>query len=467
MSRFRGRVPAEPWRREGVLRMSDGERADELIDLVEQNDLTGIRLWLAEHRPHEIADELSRMADRYVMVPFRLLDKDRELEVFEELDSAQQQVILLGLRGRAFHELLEEMDPDDRARLLGEAPAKIATRALAGLSPAERKMTAALLGYPEDSVGRYMTPETVILHRDLTVGRALEVVRAKGADAETIYTLPVVSDGRRLVGTITLSDLVISDDEMVLKDLVDVLAPRAKATEPVEGAARLIQEANLVSLPVVDSEERFVGVFTFDDALEVIEAADSEDMARQSGASPVGEHYVSVSVLRLVGARSVWLMLLIVAATLTVNVMQAYEATLEQVTALALFVPMLVGTGGNVGAQSATAIVRALAVGEVRVRDLPSVIWKEGRVGLLLGVMLAGIALTIGVLLVGFDIGLVVACSVIAICTWAAIIGSSMPLLARKVGVDPAVVSSPMVATLVDATGLLIYFSIARLVLGI
>ncbi|MFE3459537.1 magnesium transporter [Nocardiopsis aegyptia] len=447
--------------------MSDGERAEELIDLVEQNDLTGIRLWLAEHRPHEIADELSRMTGRSVMVPFRLLDKDRELEVFEELDSGLQQEILLGLRNTAFRELLEEMDPDDRARLLGEAPAKIATRALAGLSPAERKMTAALLGYPEDSVGRYMTPETVILHRDLTVGRALEVVRARGADAETIYTLPVVSDGRRLVGTITLSDLVISDDEELLKDLVDVLAPRARATEPVEDAARLIQEANLVSLPVVDSEERFVGVFTFDDALEVIEAADSEDMARQSGASPVGEHYVSVSVLRLVGARSVWLMLLIVAATLTVNVMQVYEATLEEVTALALFVPMLVGTGGNVGAQSATAIVRALAVGEVRVRDLPSVIWKEGRVGLLLGVMLAGIALTIGVLLVGFDIGLVVACSVIAICTWAAIIGSSMPLLARKVGVDPAVVSSPMVATLVDATGLLIYFSIARLVLGI
>ncbi|PWV57566.1 MULTISPECIES: magnesium transporter [Nocardiopsis] len=445
----------------------DGERAEELTDLVEINDLTGIRLWLAEHRPHEIADELARMSSGEAIIPFRLLDKDRELEVFEELDPGQQQAILLGLRGTDFHDILEEMDPDDRARLIGEAPAKIATRALAGLSPAERKMTAALLGYPEDSVGRYMTPETVILHRDLTVGRALEVVRAKGADAETIYTLPVVSDGRRLLGTITLSDLVVSDDDRVLKDLVDVLAPRVGVSEPVEDAARLIQEANLVSLPVVDSEDRFVGLFTFDDALEVIEAADSEDMARQSGASPIDDHYVSVGVLRLVGARSVWLMLLIVAATLTVNVMQVYEATLEEVTALAMFVPMLIGTGGNVGAQSATAIVRALAVGEVRVRDLPSVIWKESRVGLLLGVMLAGIALVIGSVLVGFDIAVVVALSVIAICTWAAIIGSAMPLLARKVGVDPAVVSSPMVATLVDATGLLIYFSVARMVLGL
>ncbi|MEU3308231.1 magnesium transporter [Nocardiopsis sp. NPDC055551] len=445
----------------------DGERAEELIDLVETNDLTGIRLWLAEHRPHEIADELSRMTGREAIIPFRLLDKDRELEVFEELDSSQQQNILLGLRGTDFHDLLEEMEPDDRARLIGEAPAKIATRALAGLSPSERRMTAALLGYPEDSVGRYMTPETVVLHRDLTVGRALEVVRAKGAGAEIIYTLPVVSDGRRVVGTVTLSDLVVSDVDMILKDLVDVFAPRVRAYEPVEDAARLMQEANLVALPVMDSEDRFVGMLTVDDALEVIEAADSEDMALQSGASPIDDHYASVGVLRLVGARSVWLMLLIVAATFTVNVMQVYEATLEQVTALAMFVPMLIGTGGNVGAQSATAIVRALAVGEVRVRDLPSVIWKESRVGLLLGVILALLALAIGSLLVGFAVAVAVALSVVAICTWAAIIGSSMPLLARKVGVDPAVVSSPMVATLVDATGLLIYFAIARAVLGI
>ncbi|WP_150244806.1 magnesium transporter [Nocardiopsis quinghaiensis] len=447
--------------------MSEGERATELIDLVQANNLTGIRLWLAEHRPHEIADELSRMDGGEAIIPFRLLDKDRELEVFEELDPSQQQAILLGLRDTAFREILEEMDPDDRARLIGEAPAKIATRALAGLSSAERKMTAALLGYPEDSVGRYMTPETVILHRDLAVGRALEVVRAKGADAETIYTLPVVGDGRRMVGTVTLRDLVVSDDSRLIKDIVDVFAPRVRASESVEDAARLMQEANLVSLPVVDSEDRFLGQLTFDDALEIIEAADTEDMARQSGASPVSDHYVTVSVLRLVGARSVWLMLLIVAATLTVNVMQAFESALDAVTALALFVPMLIGTGGNVGAQSATAIVRALAVGEVRVRDLPSVIWKEARVGLLLGLLLAGLALAIGSLLVGVDVAVVVACSVIAVCTWAAIIGSSMPLLARKVGVDPAVVSSPMVTTIVDASGLLIYFSIATAVLGV
>ncbi|GAB3213942.1 magnesium transporter [Marinactinospora endophytica] len=446
--------------------MADDERVD-LVDLVHNNDLTGIRLWLAEHPPYEIADELARMDSHLAIIPFRLLDKDRELEVFEELEPVHQQEILIGLRDGAFRELLEEMDPDDRARLIGEAPAKIATRALAGLSPAERKMTAALLGYPEESVGRYMTPETVVLHRDLTVGRALEVVRAKGADAETVYTLPVVDDGRRLAGTVQLSDLVVSAPETLIKDIVDVLVPRVRATEPAEGAARLMQEANLVALPVVDSEERFVGLLTFDDALELIEAADSEDIARQSGASPVAGHYVAASVLRLARARSVWLFLLIVASTLTVNVMQGFEATLEQVTALALFVPMLTGTGGNVGSQSATAIVRALAVGEVRVRDLPKVAWKECRVGFLLGIMLAAIALLIGSFLVGVQIAVAVATSVVAVCTWAAIIGSTMPLLARRVGVDPAVVSAPLVSTLVDATGLLIYFTVARAILGV
>lgn len=450
-----------------MLRLSNDGSSAELTELVETNDLTEIRLWLAEHPPYEIADELERMDSHLAIIPFRLLDKDRELEVFEELDPVHQQEILLGLRDTAFHELLEEMDPDDRARLIGEVPAKVATRALAGLSPSQRKMTAALLGYPEGSVGRYMTPETVILHRDITVGRALEVVRAKGADTETVYILPVVDDGRRLAGTVQLSELVVSDDSVPIKDLVDILVPRVSATDPAEDAARLMQQANLIALPVVDSEERLVGMLTFDDALELIEAADSEDIARQSGASPVAGNYVAASIIRLARARSVWLLLLIVAATLTVNVMQAFESTLEEVTALAMFVPMLTGTGGNVGSQSATAVVRALAVGEVRIRDLPGVAWKECRVGFVLGIMLACIALIIGTALVGSDIAVVVGVTVIAICTWSAVIGSTMPLLARRAGVDPAVVSAPLVSTLVDATGLLIYFSIARAILGI
>jgi magnesium transporter len=449
--------------------MRDEELAEtgDLGDLIADNDLTGVRLWLAEHQPYEIADELSRMDSSRAVIPFRLLDKDRELEVFEELEPPHQQEILMGLRASAYRELLEEMDPDDRARLLGEVPAKVAASALAGLSPAERKMTAALLGYPEGSVGRYMSPETVVLHRDLAVTRALEVVRAKGADAETVYTLPVVDDGRRLAGTVQLADLVMAGPAAEIKDLVDVLVPRVRATESAEDAARLMQETNLLALPVVDSEDRVVGLLTFDDALEVIEAADTEDIARQSGARPLSEHYVAAGVVLLARARVVWLLLLIVASTLTVMVLQGFEATLEQVAALALFIPMLTGTGGNVGSQSATAVVRALAVGEVRVRDLPRVAWKEARVGILLGCVMALIAFTIGSIAATWTVGAAVAASITLICVWAAVIGSTMPLLARRVGVDPAVVSAPLVATLVDATGLLIYFTVATALLGL
>ncbi|WP_211302736.1 magnesium transporter [Allonocardiopsis opalescens] len=426
-----------------------------------------MRAWLAERPPYLIADELTRTGSPGAAVAFRLLDKDRQLEVFEELDPAHQQEILLGLRDSAFREVVERMDPDDRARLLGEAPATVARRVLAGLSPGERRMTAALLGYPEGSVGRYMTPETVALRRGLTVAEALEVIRERGPDAETVYTLPVVTDSRRLVGVVSLRALVTSEPSAAVAELLAGDALSVHATDDAEEAARLMQEANLLGLPVVDSEERLVGLLTIDDAVELIEAADTEDIARQSGASPLSGHYIRATVFALARARAPWLLLLIVAATLTVNVLQFFEATLAQVTALALFIPLLGGTGGNTGSQAATAVVRALAVGEVRAADLPRVIWREARVGLVLGAMLAVVGLLVGTLLVGAEIAVVVAISIVAICCWASAIGGTMPLLAKKLRVDPAVISAPLVTTLVDATGLVIYFLVARAVLGV
>ena len=358
------------------------------------------------------------------VVPFRLLPKDRALAVFEELEPIDQQGLLSGLRDDAFRDLVEEMDPDDRARMLHEAPAKVAKRVLAGLSAHERRMTAALLGYPEGSVGRLMTPETVALPIGLTCEQALRVVRQKGAGAETVYTLPVVDAGRCLVGVVALRDVVIGDPDRPVAELVDDEVPRVRATDPAEDAARLMIDANLLDLPVVDSEDRLVGLLTIDDAAEVIEAADTEDVARQSGANPWPGHYMYASVWQLARSRAVWLLLLIVAATLTVNVLQVFEATLEQVTALALFIPLLVGTGGNAGAQAATAAVRALAVGEVRASDLIAVVWRECRVGLVLGAMLAGVGVVVGTILVGGEIAVVVALTLVAICSWAATVGA-------------------------------------------
>lgn len=448
-----------------------GERRTEatgsLEDLLAEHQYTAAAAWLNEHAAHVIADELARIPPGTAAVAFRMLAKDDALEVFEELEPTDQQALLEGMRGPRFSELVEGMDPDDRARMLREAPAKVAKRVLAGLSATEHQMTAALLGYPDGSVGHYMTPEVVALAEDLSVAAALEVVRAKGGEAETVYTLPVVNSSRRLRGVAELRELVLSDPTAMVSDLVSTAPTYMFATDPAEDAARLMSEANLLNLPIVDSEKRLVGMLTFDDAIEVLEEAESEDVARQAGSAPWEGHYMAVGVLRLARTRAVWLSLLLLAATLTVGVTQAFEETLAQVAALALFIPMLIGAGGNAGAQAATACVRAIAVGEIRMSDLGRVIWREARVGFLLGAMLAVLGLGIGAAFVDFPIAVVVGISLILICAWAATIGGTMPLLARKFGIDPAVVSAPMVTTLVDATGLVIYFVTARLVLGI
>jgi magnesium transporter len=441
--------------------------AASLRDLVKDHDLHSALEWLETHPPHVIADELGRMDAIDAGVAFRLLDKDRALAVFEELEPVDQQQILKGLRDRSFRDLVEAMDPDDRARMLREAPAKVAHRVLAGLSPNERRMTSALLGYPEGSVGRYMTPEVVALPQDLTVEQALRTVREKGPDAETVYTLPVVDAGRRLTGIVELRELVLNDPKTLVAKLVVTEPASAYATDSAEDAARLMRETNDLNLPVVDSEDRLVGLFTIDDAVEVIEAADTEDVARQSGAAPWAGHYMAASVWQLARYRALWLSLLLVAATLTVGVTRAFEATLEQVASLALFIPMLIGAGGNAGAQAATACVRALAVGEVRGSDLLKVIWRECRVGLVLGALLAALGLVVGTVFVDARIALVVGITLVLICGWAATIGGTMPLLARRLRIDPAVVSAPMVTTLVDATGLILYFLTAKAVLGV
>jgi len=440
---------------------------DELHQLVEDNDVPGMQKWLDEHPPHVVADELGRSDALTAVLLFRLLDKDHALDVFEELDPVDQQKILEGLRDKAFHELVEAMDPDDRAQLLGEAPASFAQRVLAGLSARERALTARLLGYDEGTVGRIMSPEVLLLRGELTVEQALGTVQRRGADAETIYTLPVVDNSRRYQGFVTLRELVLADPQATVADLTHEDAPGARVTDDAEEAARLMQEINALALTVVDSEDRVVGVLTIDDAFEVIEAADTEDVARQSATTPWAGHYMAQSVLQLARSRVVWLLLLIVAATLTVGVLEAFETTLSQVVQLAAFIPLLVGTGGNSGAQAATAAVRALAVGELRSADILRVAFRESRVGLLVGVALAVVAFVFGWLVASIGIAVAVSLSLVVICIWAAMIGGTMPLLAKRIGIDPAVVSAPLVTTLVDATGLIIYFLIARAVLGI
>jgi magnesium transporter len=445
---------------------------DELADValkeaLARGNVSEIAAWLEERPPHSIAEEFSRLDAVQSALVWRLLARERALEVFEELDATAQQSLLEGMRDTAFRDILEAMDPDDRARMLGEAPAVFVHRVLQGLSPKERAMTASLLGYPEDSVGRVMSPEVVTVPESTPVSEILKVVKRKGKSAETIDVLAVVDRARKIVGVVNLSQVVMANDDLTAGDLADSGAPTLSVTDDAESAARLVQETNNLGLVVVDSEDRVLGVLTVDDALEVIEAADTEDVARQAATLPSSGHYLSASPLRLAGLRVVWLLALIVAATLTVSVLQLFEDSLEAVTALALFIPLLVGTGGNVGAQAATSAVRALAIGEVRPSDALRVAWRESSVGLFLGIVLGALAFVAGWVVSGIPVGIVVGVSVVMVCIWAATIGSLMPLMARALGIDPAVISAPLVTTLVDATGLLIYFVVAGVVLGI
>ncbi|MEO6295456.1 MAG: magnesium transporter [Candidatus Limnocylindria bacterium] len=439
----------------------------ELDELLEGGDLELLDRWLAQADVVEIADELSRLPRESRAVPFRLLARDRALEVFERLDPSLQQELLEGLRDTNVRQLFEEMDPDDRARLTEEMPAKVARRLLAGLSANERQLTATLLGYAEDSAGRLMSPEVASLRAGMTVADALERLRRIGRSAETIYALPVTDDHRRLVGALGLRDLVLADPATLIGDLMDTDVFSARVDADQEVVARLVRDADLLALPIVDGEDRLVGIVTVDDAMEVLEEEETEDLARAGGAEPLGRPYMATSVLQIARSRVVWLLFLIVAATLTVNVLQLFEGTLDQVVALALFIPLVIGTGGNTGAQAATTVTRALAVGEVRFGDMGVVVLREARVGLLLGAMLGLLALGPAWFFAGREIAIVVGLTLLAVCTLAAFVGAFLPLVARRVGVDPAVMSAPFITTLVDASGLVLYFLIARAVLGL
>lgn len=435
--------------------------------LIDEGATAELNDWLQTASGREITEELSRLDAASTAFAFRLLARDRALEVFEELEPIDQQQVLDGLRDDRVVHLIEEMTPDDRARLLDEMPAKVANRLLHQLSYNERRLTTILLGYPEESAGRLMTPEYVSLRDTMTVAEAMAKIRREALDAETIYALPVLDGQRRLIGITGLRSLVVADPEQHISDLMTTEVVSVGTDVDREEAATMVRDAGLIVLPVVDSEQRLVGVITVDDAMSVLEAEVTEDFALSGASSPINQSYLTVSALKLARARALWLLVLIGAATLTVNVLQYFEGTLNQVVTLALFVPLLIGTGGNSGAQAATAVIRAMAVGEVRFSDLPRIVWREARVGLMLGIMLAA-AVFIPVSIVwDADLALVVSATLVTICTWATLIGSGLPLVARRLGVDPAVVSAPFITTLVDATGLIFYFVYATVILGL
>lgn len=430
------------------------------MDLIAlQNELDGLNTV-------SIAEEMSRLSATDQAVLFRVLDKDRASRVFEYLDVAHQAELLDELREGRSAELLLGLPDDDRARLLGEMPAKVAARLMSGLPESRRQVTAQLLGYPEESAGRMMTPVPTVINAENTREQALRKLRGRGLRNRDIAVLAVTDHGRRLVGVVDLSALVTAQSDTLVSELMNSETHFIHASDDREKAARLVQEADLLALPVVDDEDRFLGMITVDDAMETLEAEATEDAYLAGGSEPLEQPYLTATVLTLARKRGAWLLVLILTAVLTVNVMSFFEDTLSKIVVLATFVPMITGTGGNAGSQAASSVVRALAVNEVRPRDLVRVIWRETRVGFLLGAFLGVLIFPFIAIIYEPKIAAVMSLTIICICTWACIVGGILPLVARKIGVDPAVFSTPVVSTLVDATGLIIYFTIANIILA-
>ncbi|PKQ25773.1 MAG: magnesium transporter [Actinobacteria bacterium HGW-Actinobacteria-4] len=446
--------------------MADESQPPAPVDTSVRDRLTEWQAVLAPLDVPQIVDELGRTDSTDRALAFRVLSKDLALEVFEDLDPALQRELLEAMRDDATAELFEGLDPDDRAQLLEEMPAAVVARLLSGLSAHERSLTTTLMGYPPKSVGRRMSPEVVSVHAGATVGEALARIRRRGATAETIYLIPVVGTGRRVVGVVSLRRLFVTDDDTLVTEVMsDPVMVDARADQEI--AARVVRDNGMLAVPVVDTEARLLGIFTVDDAMRVLERAETEDAALTGGSAPLRRPYLSVGLLGLVRARIAWLLVLVVAASLTVRVLDHFEATIEQVVTLALFVPLLIGTGGNAGAQAATTVVRAMAVGDVRPADWLRVIAREAITGMVLGLVLAAIGLAPAALFAGWEIALVLALSVVFVCTLATTMGALIPVIAARVGLDPAVVSAPFITTTVDATGLIIYFLVARAVLGL
>lgn len=415
----------------------------------------------------DVAKDLAHLDAAKRLVAFRRLPEQQAKEVFEQLDKSHQEQLLEGLPDEQVRELVEAMTPDDRARLLQGMPPPLAQRMLAELSAREQALTHKLLEHPAESAGRIMCPEFVALQPSMTVAEALEEVRRNGADVETVYALPVVDGRLRLVGMLELEDLVFAEPSVKVEQIMDTDLHAVRADDDQEEAARLLQATDMPAVPVVDADRRLLGLVTYDDAMDVLGMEAGEDWSRAGASEPLQRPYFSVPILGLVQSRVVWLLVLAIAATLTVNVLSAFEHVLETVVSLSLFIPLLIGIGGNCGAQAATTVVRAMATDDVRHGDAAAVIAREASAGVLLGIVIAAIGYLPIWGFFGPSLALVVCLTLIAICTLGALVGSMMPLAARRLGVDPAVVSAPFVTTLVDATGLLVYFVLARLVLGI
>ena len=451
----------------------------EIKEMIARRDFAGLRETFADFPPAEAGEVIAELPEEERVVLFRILPHALAADVFEYLDSDAQEALLKAMGTAQAASILNEMSPDDRTALLEELPGAAVVQMLQLLSPEEKKVAQALLNYPEGSVGRLMTPDFVSVRDDWTIQRVLDHIRANGRDSETLNVVYVTDERGRLIDDVRIREFLLRPTDTLVRDIHDSSFVALRATDPAETGLETFKKYDRNTLPVIDSGEKLLGIVTIDDMLDVQEEQTTEEIQKLGGTEALNDPYMDTPVWELVKKRAVWLIVLFLGGMLTTTVIGKFASSLEKAVVLSIFMPLIISAGGNAGSQASTLIIRAMSLGEVRFGDWWLVMKKEIQSGLLLG----GILAVFGFLrVVGWQniehafggdpygqfstwIGLTFAVAVMGVVMWGTIAGSMLPLILKKLGLDPATSSAPFVATLVDVTGLIIYFYAATLIL--
>ena len=452
------------------------KRSDELTKLLDEHQMKELKARMEDMNEFDVAAFLRKIDDTQMAMVFHLLSKEMAAEVFANFDTPEQEKIINSITDSELTGIVEELYVDDAVDMMEELPANVVKRVMHAATPETRDLINQYLHYPENSAGSIMTAEFVDLKKDMRVREAFARIRRIGDDRETIYICFVTSAHRELEGVVTVKDLLLADPETVVEELMDRNLIFAATTEDQESVAAKFSDYDLMVLPVVDKEGRLVGIVTVDDIIDVMERETTEDIQKMAGMLPSDTPYSRTHPLEIYKNRIPWLMFLMLSATFTSMILTSFEDMLAVVPGLVAFIPMLMGTGGNSGAQSATAVIRSLSLGDIMPKDALRVIWKEWRVAVLCGVTLSvvnfGKMLLLDHLILGnanvtILVAATVSVSIVFIVMFAKLVGSLLPIGAEKIGLDPAVMANPLISTLTDAVSLLIYIYIAKLILHI
>ena len=440
----------------------------DITELLEQKDYRTLRSMLIQLEPADAAEILDTVPEDQIPLLFRILPKDFASECFVEMDSDHQMMLITAFSDTELNEIVDNLFVDDTVDLLDEMPSNVVKRVLSHATPEKRMIINQILAYPKNSAGAIMTTEFVELKAHMTADEVFKNIRRTGVDKETVYTCYVTDNSRHLTGVVTVKDILISKDpNATVGDLMETQIISVNTTEDEEVAANRLSKYDLMALPVVDNENRLVGIVTYDDAMDIIQNEDTEDIEIMAAITPTDRPYLKTGVFETWVKRIPWLMLLMVSATFTSKILQHFENALAMQTALIAFIPMLMDTGGNAGSQVSVTIIRGLSLGEIALGDIFRILWKELRVAILCGSALGVINFGKMMLIdsVGIPTAIVVSLTLLVTVIIAKLVGATLPIIAKRIGFDPAVMASPFITTTVDALSLIVYFQIASALL--